>query len=212
MELLFILLQVVLLDGILSIDNAAAIGAIASKLPKDQQNKAVKAGILGAYIGRGLMILVASFIVSNPWLSLVAAGYLLYLVGTHFFGWKGLDFKFSGSRSFWGTVAIIELADLAFSIDNVAAIVALSSHIWIIILGVCISIVIMRFAAQLFIKLIAWEPGLENAAFVLIGAIAIELILKFFHFEINSYTQFAISVVIILAFIVRGRWLNYELK
>jgi tellurite resistance protein TerC len=205
MDIIFILLQVILLDGILSIDNAAAIAAIASKLPKKQQAKAVKAGILGAYIGRGLMILVASVIVSNPWLSLVAAAYLLYLVGTHFFNWKGLDFHFQGTRSFWGTVAIIEFADLAFSIDNVAAIVALSSHIWIIILGVCISIVIMRFAAQMFIKLIAWEPSLEHAAFILIGVIAIELIFKFFHFEISSVVQFMISMGIIALFILHGR-------
>jgi tellurite resistance protein TerC len=219
MDILFIILQVIILDGILSIDNAAALGAIAGQLPdnkpapvphwlawlgNNQQKAALKVGIFGAYIGRGLMLLLAGFILQFPILQLAGAAYLVYLVGTHFFNWAKWEPEFHGVSTFWRTVVVIELADLAFSLDNVAAVIALSQNIWVIILGVFISIVIMRFAAGIFMKLIKFEPLLEHAAFVLIFAIAIELILKFFHVEIGEITQFSISMAIIIFFILYG--------
>jgi tellurite resistance protein TerC len=206
MENILIIIQVIILDGILSIDNAAALAALAKTLPKKQQGIALRAGILGAYIGRGLMLFIVGWLLANSWVKLLGAGYLLYLCGTHFLSWPPLfNFNFKGLNNFWKTVIMIEIADLAFSLDNVAAVVALSSHIWIIIIGVCISILIMRFAANIFIKLINFEPLLEHAAFVLIGAIAIELILKFFNFDINSVVQFCISIGIIVGFIFYGQ-------
>jgi tellurite resistance protein TerC len=221
MEMFFIILQVIILDGILSIDNAAALAALANQLPEkkesplptwthpflgvNQREVALKVGILGAYLGRGLMLLLAGLILQFPILQLAGAAYLLYLVGTHFFNWSKWEPEFKGVNTFWKTVVLIELADLAFSLDNVAAVVALSPNIWIIILGVFISIVIMRFAAGIFMKLIKFEPLLEHAAFVLIAAIGIELILKFFHFEIGEVLQFGISMAILAGFITYGQ-------
>jgi tellurite resistance protein TerC len=205
MDILIIVIQVIIIDSILSVDNSVALAAIASTLPKKQQNKALRAGILGAYVFRGLMIFLVGTLLMYSWIQLIAAGYLVYLVGTHFFNWKQIDFNFHGMSTFWKTVIMIEIADLAFSLDNVAAVVALSTHIWIIILGVCISIFIMRFAAQLFIKLIAWEPWLEHAAFILILAIALELVSKFFGHPISSLVQFYISMTIIIVTICLGQ-------
>lgn len=219
---LLIVFQVILLDGILSIDNAAALAAIAEELPaKDktpmspfwrkifgqtQRASALKVGIIGAYVGRGIMLLLAGFIIYYGWLKLIAAAYLLYLCGVHFFGWKPLfDFNFKSLSTFWKTVIMIEIADLAFSLDNVAAVVALSSNILLVVFGVFISIIIMRFAAQIFMKLIDFEPSLEHAAFVLIAAIAVELILKTFGVNIPELLQFTISVAIMAGFIITGQ-------
>ena len=215
MEIIFIIIQIIILDGILSIDNAAALAGIANTLPdkpspikwlgKTQRDAALKAGIFGAYLGRGLMLLLATFIIANPWLQVVGAVYLLYLVGTHFFNWAKWEPEFKGLNSFWTTVIMIEIADLAFSIDNVVAVVALSQNIWIVIGGVFVSIIMIRFAASFFMKMIKFEPLLEHAAFVLIGVIAIELLLKFVHVEISEVVQFGISMGIILTFIIYGQ-------
>ena len=220
---LLIIFQVIILDGILSIDNAAALAGIADELPvKDitpmspfwrkifgqtQRVAVLKTGILGAYLGRGIMLLLAGFIIYYGWLKLIAAAYLLYLCGVHFFNWKPLfDFNFKSLSTFWKTVIMIEIADLAFSLDNVAAVVALSSNIILVVIGVFISIIIMRFAAQIFMKLIDFEPTLEHAAFVLIAAIAVELIFKTFGIQIPELLQFAISVGIMAGFIIVGQW------
>lgn len=227
-DFLFILLQVVILDGILSIDNAAALGAIASKLPvkakaplpkslhwlgTTQREAALKVGILGAYVGRGLMLLITGIVIQYPILKIVGAAYLLWLVYGYFKdvffpaaeGEEGESRFAKNANNFWKAVVMIELADLAFSIDNVVAVVALSSQLWIIILGVFISIVIMRFAAVLFIKLLAFEPLLEHAAYCLIAAIAIELVLKFFGVGISEIMQFSISMGILLLFVLYGQ-------
>lgn len=228
LDILFILVQVIILDGILSIDNAAALGAIASKLPAKakaplpqwlawmggtQREVALKIGILGAYVGRGLMLLITGVVIQFPALKLVGAAYLLWLVYGYFKGvfFPGAEEEEGESRfaknanNFWKAVVMIELADLAFSIDNVVAVVALSSQLWIIILGVFISIVIMRFAAVMFIKLLQFEPLLEHAAYCLIAAIAIELVLKFFGIGISEIVQFGISLAILAGFILYGQ-------
>lgn len=210
-DIFFIILQVILLDGILSIDNAAALGTIASVLPKHEQGKALKYGIIGAYVGRSAMLLFVGFFLAIPLLKLLAAGYLLYLCGVHFFKWPPLfNFTFKGLSNFWKTVIIIEIADLAFSVDNVAAVVALSSNIWIIIIGVCISILMMRFFAQMFIRLLEKEPLLEHAAYLIIFCIAIELGLQVFGIHIPQLYQFLLSIGIIIGtFFVSGYKRNY---
>src|SRR6185295_7701380 len=88
---------------------------------------------------------------------------------------QGKQPKVSGG--FWNVVLTIELADLAFSLDNVVAAVALSERLWVVILGVLIGIVIIRFAATIFTRLIEWEPALEHAAYLLLFAIGGELVL-----------------------------------
>jgi len=183
---LTIIVQLIFLEGILSIDNAAVLGAMVNHLPNDkpipwprrlahlhawgdrvlgnQRDAALKVGLLGAYVGRGAMLVLAGWIIQFPWLRVLGAAYLIYLAIRHF----GEEFDRSGedgqagtnrlnSSGFWGTVLALELADLAFSIDNVIAAVALSSELWVVMLGVAIGILVMRFAAQIFSKLIAWD-------------------------------------------------------
>jgi tellurite resistance protein TerC len=198
MDLAFItiIIQLIFLECILSIDNAAVLGAMVTPLPNDrpvpwpaalrgvlskldpllgpQRQAALKVGLIGAYAGRILMLFLASIIIQNVWMHILGAIYLIYLAIRHFgethrHG-KDLDDQVDiesirPSRfNFWNVVITIELADLAFSLDNVIAAVSLSSQLWIVIVGVAIGSVMMRFAAQIFTRLIAWEPALEHAA------------------------------------------------
>ena len=108
--------------------------------------------------------------------------------------------------NFWNIVVTIELADLAFSLDNVIAAVSLSSHLWIVIIGVAIGIVMMRFAAQIFARMIAWEPALEHAAYLLLFAIGGELLLEYFlRFDLTEWAQFGISMTIIMLVVLFAR-------
>jgi tellurite resistance protein TerC len=101
--------------------------------------------------------------------------------------------------TFWSVVISVELADLAFSLDNVVAAVALSDKFWVVMLGVFIGILAMRFAAGWFSVLVEKEPVLKSAAYILILAIAIELLVQqFAGIEISDLTRFAITVSIIL--------------
>ena len=220
-----IILQLIFLEGILSIDNAAVLGAMVSVLPEDgqipwpqsltglgkvlnpilgkQRTAALRVGLLGAYLGRGLMLLLASLVINNPWLKLVGAIYLIRLafenLGLPEEGEEEQHEREVRSQGFWLIVLNVELADLIFSLDNVVAAVSLSNKLWVVMTGVAIGIIGMRFAAGLFTIAVLREPILKPAAYLLVLNIGIQLILEdFAHLAISDWARFAMSVSILL--------------
>lgn len=235
LSVITIILQLVFLECVLSIDNAAVLGAMVAPLSPDQpvpwparlrslldplnrvlgmqQAAALKVGLIGAYLGRLSMLLLASLIIQNVWLQALGALYLVYLAVKYFGetaeGVDGPDEqRLAGVRNsdFWRIVLMIELADLAFSLDNVVAAVALSNRLWVVMVGIAIGMVLMRFAATLFTWLITWEPMLEAAAYLLLLAIGGKLLLEeYAHIAIGEWAQFAISIAIILLVVLFAR-------
>lgn len=191
----FIIIDLFLIESLLSVDNAAVLATMVMDLPKRLRNKALKYGIIGAYFFRGLCLLFASYLVKFLWLKAIGGFYLLFITYNHF---KGKIFKKSDSDSddengfnkrenwiykltagsigiFWSTVILVEVMDLAFSIDNIFAAVAITENIYLICVGVFIGILAMRFVAQSFVKLMETYPFLENMAFCVIGILGFKL-------------------------------------
>jgi tellurite resistance protein TerC len=217
-----IVIQLIFLEGILSIDNAAVLGAMVLPLPEKepipwpkflgkfihvfdralgpQRIAALKVGLIGAYVGRGIMLVLASYIIANPWLKLIGAAYLIRLalddLSAHgYAGNEDENTKPVVVRSFWMTVLSVELMDLAFSLDNVVAAVSLSEKLWVVMLGVGIGILVMRFAASLFSIIVQKEPILKTAAYILVLNIGVELLLEdLAHLEFSDWTRFGISM------------------
>ncbi|MEI6289580.1 MAG: tellurium resistance protein TerC [Chloroflexota bacterium] len=225
--IVLIVLQLIFLEGILSIDNAAIIGALVSPLPDHeeipwpgklqslgkflhpflgfQRTAALRVGLLGAYLGRGLMLFMASFLIHNSWIKLIGAAYLVHLAFDSIEDMSGGEGDEEGngkpivSKTFWSTVLTVEIMDLVFSIDNVVAAVSLSKMLWVVMLGVAIGILTMRFAAGLFSYALEREPILKNAAYILVLTIGIELILEqVWSVEISDIIRFGISISIIV--------------
>lgn len=240
LSVLFIILQLIYLEGILSIDNAAVLGAMVKHLPADepipwprwlqflkdpvhrmlggQRLAALKVGLLGAYLGRGLMLFIASWVVKNPWLLLLGGLYLIKLAADHLGDLPGsapqeeAAVEAAGQsirkvgRSFWSVVVAVELADLAFSLDNVVAAVALSREYWVVLTGVALGIITMRFAAGIFVRLIARYPELEAAAYLLVLNIGVMLLLEdFLHIRPSDVQKFMISLSTLGLTILWGR-------
>jgi len=187
---LLIILNLIVIESLLSVDNAAVLATMVMDLPKDQRGKALKYGIIGAYIFRGVCLLIASWLVKIWWLKPIGGIYLLYLAIGYFFKKKDQPEKeetVNKNRNwmyrstvgllgtFWATVALVEVMDLAFSIDNVFAAVAFTDHIGLIYIGVFIGILAMRFVAQAFVRLMEKFVFLETAAFIVIGVLGIKL-------------------------------------
>ena len=239
LKVLLIIIQVIFLETILSIDNALVLATIAKKLPRDkgvplpkglnflrkpfskifanQRQAALEVGLLGAYAGRTIMLIIAAFIVNNPWLKILGAFYLLHLslknlgelaakhetleqeIKEELVTEQYLKEKIEEANSFWQTVAIIEMSDLIFSLDNVVAIVALSKELVVLIIGVAIGILLIRLAAQQLIHILHKYPALEIAGYILILNISIELFATIFlHIHINELNKFLISITTIL--------------
>jgi tellurite resistance protein TerC len=231
---LTIIIQLVFLEGILSIDNAAVLGALVVVLPEDkpvpyprglrflqrvtdrllgmQQAAALKVGLLGAYFGRGLMLAAAAWVVRNPSLQILGALYLIKLAFEHLSAAdqpgeeEYLEERRRLERGFWLVVLNVELADLAFSLDNVVAAVALSNHFWVVMLGVAIGILVMRFAAGIFTWLIKREPILETAAYIVVLNIGVQLLFsEFAGLRFESWQKFLISLATLILCVVYAR-------
>jgi len=230
LNLVYILIQVIFLEGILSIDNAAVLGAMVSVLPsKDmvpwpgflrflgppahrflggQRSAALKVGLLGAYLGRGLMLVMATFVIHNHYLKILGAAYLIRLAFENLGEPEpGEEDQVNGKkmegRKFWNVVISVELADLAFSLDNVVAVVALSDNLPIVMFGVFMGIIAMRFAAGIFTWMILKEPILKSAAYLVVFNIGAELLLnEFMGIEIPGSLKFIISAGTLILFVV----------
>jgi tellurite resistance protein TerC len=169
----------------------------------NQRSAALKVGLLGAYAGRGLMLLLASMVVNNPWLKIFGAAYLIRLafenLGLAEESNADTEIRTVKATSFWGVVVSVELADLVFSLDNVVAAVSLSDKLWVVLVGVALGILFMRFAAGLFSRAVEREPILREAAYLLVFNIGVELLLEeLAGIEFTDWLRFAISIGTIL--------------
>ena len=200
---LLIILNLIVIESLLSVDNAAVLATMVMDLPKHQREKALKYGIIGAYVFRGICLALAAWLVTIWWLKPLGGLYLLYLAFDYF---RKKNAKKNEEEeqvdkskswiyrstvglfgSFWATVALVEVMDLAFSIDNVFAAVAFTDHIYLIYIGVFIGILAMRFVAQAFVKLMEKFTFLETVAFVVIGVLGVKLTSSLFtHFNPES--------------------------
>jgi tellurite resistance protein TerC len=202
-----IIISLIVIEGLLSVDNALAIAALASHLPEKQQKLALKLGIIGAYAFRGLSLFFITLIIENPWLKILGSAYLVWLMASNLVSkhdshnqTKALHRK----PGLVGTIFQIELMDLTLSLDNVVAAVALDRRLWVICTGVFIGILALRFLAGACIGLIKKFPILEKTAFLLIGFVGClllsEMALKSanIHFHINSFQKFG-GILVILA-------------
>lgn len=190
------IINLIVIEGILSVDNAAVLATMVMSLPAEQRSKALRYGIIGAYAFRGLSLVLASHLMAIWWLEPLGGLYLCYLAWQHFA--KGdhqaeevKDIQKSGwfqwtrrwMSPFWATVIAVEVMDLAFSIDNVLAAVAYVKHfpaevqMRLVCLGVFLGILAMRFAAQGFVFLLGRYAFLSNCAFIVIAVLGVKLLL-----------------------------------
>lgn len=222
---LLIIINLIIIESLLSVDNAAVLATMVLDLPKEQRKKALHYGIIGAYLFRGICLIFAAILIEFWWLKPLGGLYLLYMV---YSWWKGrktkkesddyIDkkenwfYKLTVNKigKFWATVIAVEIMDLAFSIDNVFAAVAMSKNIILVWIGVFIGILSMRFVAQGFVKLMEKYPYLEVSAFTVLLVLGLKLMLAipehFFpksNFTVlmtNHYTDWVFSIITLIIF------------
>lgn len=191
------ILNIIFIESLLSVDNAAVLATLVRHLPKDQQTKALRIGLILAYVFRGAALLLAQYLIKIDWLKLVGGGYLLFLSLKFFYELilkdKGImeeakeevkehapKKRILGLSPLWSTVIMVEIMDLVFSLDNVLAAVAYTDNIYIICTGVFIGIITMRIVAGYFVKLMHRFPFLDTMAFIVIGLLGLRLGLEYF--------------------------------
>lgn len=222
---LAVIALLVVLEGVLSIDNALVLGLLAKRLPPDQRKRALTYGLVGAFVFRVVAICTASLLLQWTFVKFLGGGYLVYIAVRHLFfesheeeaekieldaqgnpilvdaetggplteKQEELEIEErvpvyakpetrqrTGAAAFWPTVAIIELTDVAFAVDSILAAMALAGSrtekLWVVIAGGILGVVLMRFAAVIFIKLLDKFPRFEIAAYLLVTVIGVKLL------------------------------------
>jgi YkoY family integral membrane protein len=210
-----VVLLLVVLEGVLSIDNALVLGLLAKRLPPERRKQALTYGLIGAFVFRVVAICTASLLLQWTFVKFLGGAYLVYIALQHIlFGGgeheeKKIELDAQGNpilhdekdveapegsaeraakhlkiaraaRHFWYTVAVIELTDVAFAVDSILAAMALAGSrqdkLWVVITGGIIGVILMRFAAVVFIRLLEKFPRFELAAYLLVLIIGSKLL------------------------------------
>jgi len=200
----------VLLEGLLSADNALVLAVLVLGLPEADRRKALRYGIVGAFAFRIFSTLFAVYVIHVAWVKLVGAAYLLYLPYAHFShssdaaerraarpatAWPGLSV-------FWTTVVKVELTDIVFAVDSILVAVAMSNKTWVIIAGGILGIVAMRLLIGQLLAVVQRFPALVDGAFVIIAWVGIKLFIEYAHqmhwieFEIPKWLSLGLIAVI----------------
>lgn len=199
-EYLWVLVILVGIEGLLAADNALVLAIMVKHLPEKQRKRALFYGLAGAFVLRLGSLFIISFIVDVWQVQALGAAYLLFISFKNLYNKFKPKLKTNTANNqrkekvgsgFWMTVVKVEFADLAFAVDSILAAVALAvalpptglgtigsldtGQFAVVFAGGMIGLIIMRFAANLFVELLYKRPGLEIAAFAIVGWVGVKL-------------------------------------
>jgi len=196
-EYVWMFVILIFLEGILAADNACVLGIMVKHLPVEERKRALLYGLAGAFIFRAVSLFAISMLIEWWQLQAVGAFYLISLSLNHVYnsfmynnGSNAKPVALEGT-GFWSTVIKVEVADIAFAADSILAAVALAvslpktslpsiggldgGHFMVVFAGGFVGLVFMRFAAQWFVTILMRKPGLETAAYLLVGWVGVKL-------------------------------------
>lgn len=218
-----LILSLVIMEGLLSADNALVLAVLVKHLPEKQQKKALMYGLVGAYVFRFIAIGIGTLLIKFWFVKVLGSLYLMWIVFKFFkekheakqagddseetqdrIRKEGLMVRIFGT--FWATVISVEIMDISFSVDSILAAFAISSEVWVLLLGGMLGILMMRMVAGVFLKLLEAVPEMEYTAFILIAIIAVKMALTVVDIHISHYAFFGILIVAFgLTFVVHKR-------
>ncbi len=196
-EALLIIGSLILLEGLLSADNAMVLAVLVRPLPGKYRRQALLYGLVGGYVMRGLMLASVAYLTELWWAQVAGGGYLAFLAVRHLLHARhgeteaeaaadeaGLDDealpaeRVVSPREFWRTVAKVEFMDLAFAVDSALVAVAMTKVLWVIYVGVFIGILMLRLAAGWFVGVMERHPRFEHVAYALVAWAGAKLLIE----------------------------------
>jgi YkoY family integral membrane protein len=229
----------VFLEGLLSADNALVLALMVRHLARQDRRRVLQWGIWGAIGFRVVAVALSAVLLKFWFFKVIGGGYLLYLAISHFWSRRHSTDGTAAQpesklrawfRGFWGTVALVTLTDIAFSIDSIVAAVGMADDFpdrfgdagkyFIVLTGGIIGIITMRFVVRYFVLMLDRFPGLAEGAYFLVAWIGLKLTIsglsdaathflgekKVRPFHIPEVVFWSVMVLImILSFVIRPK-------
>jgi YjbE family integral membrane protein len=162
-------LSIVLIDVLLSGDNALIIALVCNDLPAKQKQMGILLGTAGAVVARLLMLFVAVYLMNVTGIKFFGGLFLLYIAWKLVHDAEEDGPEHSPKESLWSAVATITVADLMMSVDNVIAVAQASGGNYALtVAGILMSIPLMIFGATIISKIIEKFPTLIYAGALLL--------------------------------------------
>jgi YkoY family integral membrane protein len=210
----------VLLEGLLSADNALVLAMMILGLPRRDQKKALRYGLAGAFALRIAATILASRLIRFGWVTLLGGLYLLYLSYEHFFRSGDLAARSTprkaapwlGLSALWAIVVKVELVNIAFSVDSILVAVAMSKKLWVVLAGGLLGIVAIRVVVGQLLAILRRYPAIVDGAFVIIAWVGVKLLVEYLastglvDLEINRWFSFAlIAAIFVISYVYARR-------
>jgi len=208
-EILTLLPILISLEILLSADNAIALASLTKYLKNStDRTNALNIGITISLIFRILLILLSGFLLKFLFIRIFAGLYLIYLFFSNvILRNKKIDTSLSDDLSitnknfdFLKVVALLSITDLAFSIDSITTAVAISDQYILIVIGVLIGVIALRFTSEIFLRLLEYFIRLEMAGYIAILIIGVKLILNTLVKE-SFLPDYYFYILILLSFV-----------
>lgn len=172
--------KIILIDLLLSGDNAVVIALACRNLPVEQRKKGIMLGVMGAIVLRIVLTFFAVGMLSLPYLKLVGA-FLLMWIGVKLLlpeDEHGED-SIKAETKLLGAVKTIIIADFVMSLDNVLGVAAAANgNTLLLVFGLLISIPLIAWSSQLVLKVIDRFPLVIFAGGALLGYVAGEMLVS----------------------------------
>jgi YjbE family integral membrane protein len=196
---IFALLQVILIDIVMAGDNAVVIGMAAARLPADQRHKVIFWGLAAAVVLRVALATVTVELFAFISLRVVGGILLLWVAwrlyrdirhanaepngnganGHKANGNLALPVDSSGHVAMRRAIMQITVADISMSLDNVLAVAGVAiHHVWVLAVGLMLSIGLMGVAANLVAKLLNRHPWISYAGVFIVLYVALAMIYR----------------------------------
>lgn len=178
-------ITLVVLEALLSADNAIVLAVLVKHLTKKEQRRALTYGLVGAFLFRLVAVVFAASVLKIWAIQALGAAYLIFIAAKHLLTESSEGEVKAKVRSFWMTVFVVELTDIAFAIDSILAGVSFigkrHDKLWVVYFGAIIGIVLLRIAATKLVALLEKYPKLDSVAYSLVAWVGAKLAMLAIH-------------------------------
>jgi YjbE family integral membrane protein len=175
-EWFIVLLQIILINLVLSGDNAVVIALACRKLPTEHKRKAVLFGTVGAIILRIILTLIAAYLLKIPFIELLGGLFLVW-IAIKLLRNEEDEANIKQGTSLWQAIQTIIIADFVMGLDNVLGVAgAAGGNFYLLIAGLIISIPIIVWGSTLIMALMERFSWLVMLGAAVLGWTAGEMI------------------------------------
>jgi YjbE family integral membrane protein len=212
MDFIIALFSIMMVNIVLSGDNAVVIAMASRCLPAKQQKMAILWGSAGAIGLRVILTLVAVVLLQIPYLQFLG-GLLLVWIAVKLLAEDGDGGELAASESMWTAVKTIIVADIVMSLDNTLAIAAVAKGDYLLLtLGLVLSIPLIIWGSQIIVKLMERFPAIVYAGAGLIAWTAGEMIRqdRLVAGYMTAVPSWLLPAVLTAGVIAAGAWVKYR--